>query len=195
MDVTERVIVWNKARYDQEYDPVLAMNLLLEETQELFTAQTDIDKLDAVGDITFVAIGVFWKLGLSHEEIKAIFHNMDLSTISAEQAYCYSLEVMDYLADRVDDIEGSYEGCTLALHCTFTCALMALRGLNMQHRFYDIVHIICDSNQTKEVKGKTPSNVKANIDKGTGYVPPTAALKDLYNIERSKQKESNHALN
>ena len=68
MSITDRVILWNSQRYDQVYDYGLASRLLLEETQELFDAHSVVDKLDAIGDIVFVAIGVLWKLGLSDEQ-------------------------------------------------------------------------------------------------------------------------------
>ncbi len=74
----------------------------------------------------------------------------------------------------------------LATLSTFITALSAIRGAGMQRHFYDVCLAICDSNDTKEVKGKTLAHIKANINKGLGFVPPTLALqkiRDLYTKE------------
>jgi hypothetical protein len=180
MTITDRVILWNKQRYEQEYNYDLAAQLLLEETSELFEAKSDIDKLDAIGDIFFVAIGVFWKLGLPNEVIQRIFHDLDLTKATIEETndLCNNIEYA--IMEEVSDVIGAYPGIKLACYSAFICALGTLRGMNMQHTIYDIVHAICDSNHTKEIKGKTPSHIKANINKGKGYKPPTEALMNIY---------------
>ena len=184
--ITKRVIDWNAARYDQEYDYELATNLLLEETQELFDAKTAVDKLDAIGDITFVAIGVLWKLGFSERQIYDIFYVHDLTKISPAEAQHWLMNVQSIAMDLINHEQpGSWPGLVHALYSVFNTALSALRGMKCQNIFYDVVHTICDSNDTKEIKGKTPANVKANIDKGTSYKPPTDALFTLYSISIS----------
>lgn len=181
MSITDRVILWNSQRYDQVYDYGLASRLLLEETQELFDAHSVVDKLDAIGDIVFVAIGVLWKLGLPNEVIHAIFHDHDLAEASLEECNHIGQNVIFHGMDMIDDsIEGVYPGLGLTAHSVFVTALAALRGLKMQRYFYDVVHCICDSNATKEIKGKVDATVKANVDKGKGFIPPTDALHKLY---------------
>lgn len=193
LTITERCILWNSQRYDQVYDYELAAKLLLEETQELYDAQCAISKMDAVGDIVFVAIGVLWKLGLSAEFIYDIFHGADLDKLDMKDAYGYltyvELKILDEL-ELNENQPGQYAGVSLACFSVFITAIGALRGIGLQHRFYDIVHAICDSNATKEIKGKTASNVKANISKGAGFIPPTETLTKIYMDSFPKKTES-----
>jgi len=177
---TDRVINWNKLRYEQEFDYELAVKLLTEEIDELFEAKLDITKMDAVGDIVFVAVGVFWKFGLHSDFITSIFYSASLGKLDKHQAVAYLNDINIELIDNVSpNAEGAWPALQLALHAIFIVGLSALRGIKMQESFYHIMQAICDSNDTKEIKGITPSNVKANIVKGEGYVSPT---KDLANI-------------
>lgn len=68
----------------------------------------------------------------------------------------------------------------LALMSIFVTALGALKGMGMQMAFYDVLYAICDSNDTKEVKGRVSATVKANISKGDNFVPPTKKLAEIY---------------
>lgn len=186
---TLRVIEWNQARYDQVFDYNLACQLLLEETAELFETKSDIGKMDAIGDIVFVAIGVLWKLGLTNDEIYNVLYLADLRGIDLEQSYSISIEVQAYLIDEFDhDIEASWPGLLLALNSIFITAIGALSGMGMQDMFYEILHAICDSNDTKIVEGKTPAHEKANKVKGLGFVPPDEKLFELYTISMKKRK-------
>lgn len=179
--VTHRVIDWNAARYEQEYDYKLAVKLLLEETEELYEAATIVDKLDAIGDICFVAIGVFWKLGFTYEQIFDMLYVHDLRKVSMLEAHDWQIELQGYSFDIINHhLEGAWPGFNLAVYSLYITALGALRGLGMQAYFYDIIYAICDSNDTKEIKGKVAANVKANISKGDNYVGPEAKLMEIY---------------
>ncbi len=46
------------------------------------------------------------------------------------------------------------------------------------------MHIVCDSNDTKEVH-KVPPRIKANIVKGPNYVPPDQQLEALLDERRN----------
>lgn len=187
-DVVQKCIDWNAARYDQVYNYELAVKLLLEEMEELAEAPSVVEMLDAIGDITFVTIGVMWKLGITAEEIKSLFYDKHLTTIGSHEAYNYSMYIVNtFTADtvRCTKIEEMHPGLMLACMATFLVALNALRGLGMQHSFYDIVDAICESNNTKEIKGKTDASIKANVIKGPKYISPTERLKQiefLYNV-------------
>jgi len=69
-----RIINWNKARYPQKFVKNLQMQLLVEEVEEFIYANKEIDELDALIDIVYVAIGAMWKLGLSAGEITKAIH-------------------------------------------------------------------------------------------------------------------------
>ncbi len=184
--ITTRVIQWNKARYEQEFDFQLARSLLLEEIDELFQAKTTVARLDAVGDIIFVAIGVLWKLGFDERHIYDIFYAQNLSQLDAEGCHMW-LATCNAMAIQIHpfDKDGSWPAFELALYSVLITAIGALRGVSMQIALYDVVHVICDSNDTKEVV-KTDSSIKANINKGEGYVPPTEALLKLVNYVNLK---------
>ena len=73
--IIQRVVDWNSARYPQVYNHQLQVSLLTEEVQELAEAQeSPVDTLDALCDITYVAIGAMWKLGLSPDQIAEALH-------------------------------------------------------------------------------------------------------------------------
>ena len=69
-----RITSWNRQRYAQEYNQDLTVDLLYEEIGELNEATTDVDRLDALVDVTYIAIGAMWKLGLSEPQIVAAIH-------------------------------------------------------------------------------------------------------------------------
>lgn len=179
--ITKKVIDWNAKRYDQVFDYELATNLLLEEIEELYQAPSVVDKLDAIGDIIFVAIGVMWKLGFTEEQIYNSFYSVDLRELSNVDLYHYSRTLEIHAFDIINhEVEGAWPGFNLAMHSVFLIAIPALKGLDLNNILYDVVHAICDSNNTKEVRGKTAANVKANIVKGLSYKPPTEKLLELY---------------
>jgi len=178
MSLPERVIAWNEKRYDQVFDYFLAEKLLLEETEELYAATSLVEQLDAVGDIIFVAIGVLWKLGFTKEQLTFIFDAIpldaslaDLNGVAAE----VHLIALDEVPG-IGNVQGASAGLQLALFCCFNTAMGFMKAKNLMHEVFNVAHAICDSNDTKVVKGKTDPSVKANIDKGAGFVPPTKAL-------------------
>lgn len=71
----ERVIQWNKARFDRKFNTDITYKLLNEEVLEFFIAAHDKDRvemIDALGDILFVAIGALWKFGFCADEIDQV---------------------------------------------------------------------------------------------------------------------------
>lgn len=185
--IVKKCVDWNAARYDQVYNYDLAAKLLMEEVDELFVAINPIDKLDAIGDIIFVGIGVLWKLGLEVDEIELIFRtedkllpHFDLLTLSK-----YGVEAESAIFELLDERRksmhiGVYPGVALTVSSCFIIACGTLHAMGMSSSFYDIVNAICNSNNTKEIKGKTDPSIKANITKGDNYVPPSAALFEIY---------------
>jgi len=180
ISVIERVIKWNAKRYDRIYNHDLTESLLLEEANEIKEAKNIVDILDGCGDVTFVAIGALWKLGLSQKEIEALFIDKNLAGKAIWELNGIFLAASEdilgntklrlttnkaVLQDRIGLILGYVLG-----------VLTQLDKLDLQHEFLPILKAICDSNDTKEVKGKTDPSIKANIVKGNQYVPPTDDL-------------------
>ncbi len=64
---------WNRDRYDQEFNGSLAHDLLSEEVDELYNAclldNNDVEIVDALVDIIYVAIGALWKFGFNPDQI------------------------------------------------------------------------------------------------------------------------------
>lgn len=187
--ITKRAIDWNKARYKQEFDYDLAVKLLLEETEELYKANSIIEKLDAIGDITFVAIGVLWKLGFSDQQIYDIFYSANMTKMTLEDAHHWMMNVQILSMDIIDhEVKAAWPGVVLTLYSVFNTCIGAIHGLGLQNIYYDVVHAICDSNDTKIITPNTPAHIKANINKGSNFIPPEAKLLELYKASLDAQK-------
>lgn len=188
-NIVQKCIAWNKARYDQVFNYELAAKLLIEETKELYAAKDIIDKLDAIGDIVFVSIGVFWKMGLSNSIIEQLYdvNKKGLANFNTDYSVAYCNDVSLYCIDNINpNVPAALPAITLACYSSFVTALCAIDGLGLIHRFYDVVDAICESNNTKEIKGKTPAHIKANVEKGTSYVSPKYALMAIVAEEQAK---------
>lgn len=68
--VFDRVALWNGMRYEQVNSPDLTARLLYEECHEYDASTNNVDRLDALCDIIYVAIGGMWKMGLSPVQIE-----------------------------------------------------------------------------------------------------------------------------
>lgn len=166
--IHNRIISWNAARYPQVFNKELQYNLAFGpdgEVQEFFDATNAVDRLDALGDIYFVAIGGMWKAGLDDQSI--------LNTIQAELGT--GSHIATFEECEAEFYHNPVTGfAKLIVRVMFEANGMGLDGV----KFLRAVNAICDSNDTKPVV-KTDPSVKANIDKGTTYVPPTEALQNI----------------
>lgn len=166
--IHNRIISWNAARYPQVFNKELQYNLAFGpdgEVQEYFDATNAVDRLDALGDSYFVAIGGMWKAGLDDQSILKVIQ-AELSTGS----HIATFEECEAEFDR-EPVTGFAK---LIVRVMFEANAMGLDGV----KFLRAVNAICDSNDTKPIV-KTDPSVKANIDKGTTYVAPTEALQNI----------------
>lgn len=175
----KRVTDWNKVRYDQNFDFKLAQSLLLEEIEELHTAERWPDILEGVGHITFVTVGILWKLRVDTDDIVRVFENTNkaksLNQVDNIVDYYIGSLVTKYKFGRQEILFLKF-----ALNTVFITCVIYLGRIGMQHTLIDILGIVCDSNETKSLpKSKVKANAKANTDKGDLYVPPTEALIQL----------------
>ncbi len=71
-DIIARIVQWNSARYAQEISNELTAELLFEESAEFNDARSgrEVDQLDALCDVVYVAVGAMWKMGLTTSEIE-----------------------------------------------------------------------------------------------------------------------------
>lgn len=173
--IIERPIKWNEARYDREFNHELTCDLLFEEIQEYNEATTEVDKLDALIDIYFVSIGALWKLGVDP--------NKTLKEISIQLP---TLDLEVFLTAFMESIEHQKHIANLCMLVEASCNLMLEMGLS-EKQCIDAILIVCDSNDSKTIN-KTPSYVKANIDKGDSFIPPEPRLQEI--LDRRVKDES-----
>lgn len=169
-ELVSEVIRWNQLRYKREYNHELTYNLLTEEANEYLAADLINDKLDAIGDITFVGIGALWKFGLDNADILQVLRITTLCSPSKRETQLnkliehneeYSLDIL-HVKTIFDKLCFAYD---------------ALVSLDMQRYYWNILSAIVFSNDSKEVPvDPLPSNVKANKDKGPNYESPKSLL-------------------
>ena len=174
--IFERVTNWNSKRYDRKYDHNLSVNLLTEELQEYFDATTLVDQLDALCDMTYVAIGILWKIDAdnntldfnaeeSHNQVARL-----LTTNTLDPIYLVASVLARYEHD--DDYPTALAAQMIVTLCM---TQMSAMGLNQEESFMALV-VVCDSNDSKSIK-KTASHIKANDgDKGPYFVAPEPKL-------------------
>ena len=165
-EIIKRPIDWNTLRYKQEYHHELASDLLFEEFQEWDEAETDVDKLDALVDLYFVAIGVLWKLGLEVEDYLA---DQETSLVTSGQK-----AIEQYLSRFMESTDSRIQSANVAQLVFTSLATMETMGLN-EAQIRQAILVVCDSNDSKPAK-KTKSYVKANIDKGDAFISPEPRL-------------------
>lgn len=170
-NIIESICSWNAARYEQIPSSELTFDLLSEELLETGQAITNedlVETVDGLADMFYVAIGAIWKVGLSPSQIVKLLDSIDDELVRQEKEL--PLIAKSLLAFEMEpDID--------------LLAFIALRALEWLESIVfgpenalAIIRAVCDSNDTKEVK-KTAHDVKANVDKGTDYIPPTDAIK------------------
>jgi len=167
-NVIESICKWNEARYDREFHQQLTLDLLEEEYEEVKKATIDKDRVelcDGFGDVFFVAVGAMWKAGYGIKDIEDIFDTI------GEASHLPPLPV----ALLWLQLDFSNFTLTLAAFAAFTDLEAELES---DQAALDVIRAICVSNHSKKVE-KTASDVKANLDKGECYVPPTAKIEQI----------------
>ena len=164
-NIVKRVIDWNSARYDQQYDHELATKLIEEEFNEWLDANTPVQELDALCDIVYVAIGALWKINATwgEEQLQESFEKREHIFYVAMHLSMMKHATME-ASVYVDIIACAY-------------SQMYTMGLTGEQAIASML-AVCDSNDSKAVQ-KTLFNVKTNIDKGPDYFPPTKALESI----------------
>ena len=162
----KRVIDWNAARYEQEYNHELTVNLLDEEVGEGVHLDNEaVDELDSFVDVYFVATGALWKRGNSEAAIVDLLKQ----AINAPEV-SYSMAKFWLTNGHPDKGLALY----MAASMLYAHTQLGLSGA----QFARALEAVCDSNDTKPIV-KTASHIKANKDKGTSFIPPTAALQAI----------------
>lgn len=168
---------WNSKRYEREYNHELSVNLILEEYLEFLEAKdNEVEKLDAIADIQFVALGCLWKLGKEQLD----FTEANALTNTLLQTGMPPICNISSLIASFNNYDTGIELDTFYMIIFNLCSVQAQHELGLDNeQIMDALLAVCKSNNTKSIK-KTASDVKANDgDKGTYYVPPTKNLKKI----------------
>jgi hypothetical protein len=174
INVCNRVAEWNAARYPREYNHDLAMALLREEYTELKESTEEVDMLDALCDLAYVALGVLWKCNIPNDE----FENDELEAITfVEGLVSPHIQPGFLIGAVIDSCELDNEmPVALAMHAI---VLLARAQMNLPPALQiEALNIVCDANDLKTATMTDPA-VKANIDKGAKFVKPEARLQQL----------------
>ena len=182
LEIVNKVIKWNVSRFDGDFDLKLSYTLVNEELSELMSAQDNVDTLDGIGDLSFVIIGGMYKLGIYDFHIVRILKTI----IDTTEEWGNNNYLHFGINMKIDDmIKDSYLSLESKIHLSYLLNTfhyhIVRRLLNsyILHHFYDIMSIICSSNNTKDIpKIKFAYGVKGGI-KGLKYISPEKDLKLL----------------
>lgn len=173
--IIQSVVTWNAQRYEQVYNAALTYNLLKEETDEGNTKDA-VTLADSYADVIFVAIGALWKTGLTPGQIASFLDDTMLTYTEGSTLHeTYPpLPILCAWFETVVDLAQTRRLLAYFVHAAYG----SLATMGGQTFADNVVLAVCKSNGTKVVK-RTDPTVKANIDKGTDYVPPTADITAL----------------
>lgn len=175
-EIYNRVANWNNQRYDRQYNHALTLSLLTEEFGEWYDSATDVDRVDAMCDVVYVAFGALWKLKLSDNAMSQVMNQcLQDAFIILDNSV---IEPVHFIAAELASMhkESSFEG--LARIIGFGLGQLYHMGFSPAEAV-EALQIVCDSNDSKSVK-KTDSSVKANAgDKGAGFIAPEPRLQNL----------------
>jgi len=183
--VLQRVGAWNAARYNQEHSLPLTVSLLREEQHEFLTAKTPVDKLDALCDLIYVAIGALWKLNVQTQDMNEA--QVQAVQVVQNQLSCNELFPAMYNSTYIDVLEFDHDyPMAMSLQLIITSCLTEMSGMGLdQDQCIKALLIVCDANDSKTIK-KTDANTKANIDKGPYFKAPEPRLTALLEAARGK---------
>ena len=179
MNSFDRAAQWNSRRYEREFDLGLLCNLIHEEYQEYFTAKTEVDKLDALCDMVFVAYGGIWKSKSRNEVVAESFACAHRCCVL--HADCMLYPPVYFVPSVLDAMRSGcldyVQGLTLIIQ--YVCMEASTMGVTYD-LFEKAMLVVCDSNDTKSVaKDKVAKDVKANIDKGSYFIAPEPRLQEV----------------
>lgn len=183
--VLQRVGAWNAARYKQVHSLPLTVSLLREEQREFLEAKTPVDRLDALCDLIYVAIGSLWKLNVQMEDMNEA--QAQAVRVVQNQLECNELYPAMYNSTYIDVLEfGNDYPMAMSLQLIITSSLTEMSGMGLDsEQCIDALLIVCDSNDTKSIS-PTKASVKANIDKGPYFKAPEPRLTKLLEAARGK---------
>lgn len=177
-DIYKHVVLFNAQRYERVYNHDLAIALLREEYNEYLDAETEVDQLDALCDIIYVAMGVIWKLNISDDD-----NNQSITATREDLTKLLDANSMmpQYLLSAAleSTAHDSDFPVLYGMHLIIGCCLCAMQTLNLTFdTAIEALLVVCASNASKTVQ-KTRTDEKANLDKGPYFVRPEPELQSI----------------
>ncbi len=175
-EVFHSVCEWNEKRYDRVNNAELLVSLLNEELDEYFEADSGVEKLDALCDIMYVAMGGLWKL-----EVPSELHgpySEQAKSMMIDLVECCPFEPVTFIRSIIESIVTCSEvPIPYTLHMIIRLCEFQMYQFGLNYELVcEAMTAVCKSNDSKSIK-KTASDSKANDgDKGAFYVSPTAGL-------------------
>lgn len=201
--VFESVCAWNAARYEQEFNLELANKLLTEEYRDEWlpafrklhagvrSLENEVECLDALADIAYVAMGVAWKAGCDWDAISLAQYRVLDAQADAMCAWP-QLSPGFFIGGLIDSFnfdmeQGVYDTMAMIVNA---CTAEAMHTLGLtEEQFTEAMRVVCNSNNSKSVK-RVASDVKANAgDKGPFYVSPKLGLTKI--LEQVHEQDRN----
>lgn len=178
--VFHRPIEWNGRRYPRVFDKELVFELLEEEFSEYIRSRTLLDEVDALGDIFFICAGNMWKLPLE-DEVYTFMHKHYLLALSYTELIPEEINTLGAAKGQLfHALDRNEEPADVAmvLGSIIELVLAQFKRLGFtKEQVIQVLHIICDSNDTKRIDYLKTSE-KGNL-KGALYFAPTKRLKLL----------------
>ena len=120
MKISDRILTWNKARNNLEFDPKLEAKLLSEEANEFFMAETTAHKLQELADFFFVLQGTHAKYAaVKHEGVEMLLSSYDkwtklMAWVEEISSYMYQSLIPRFNGiNNLDDALKFAEKCVL----------------------------------------------------------------------------------
>ena len=172
---------WNNARYPRAYNALLSYELIIEELQEFYEAQSFVDHIDACCDLVFVALGMTWKLDLSEQEMNDSIAGA--LKLVAEFSQTNEAEPMVQLLNTMEKLHGPIEDSLLALdiaQLVIVVSVQQMYSMGFDHKeAYKALIAVCESNNTKAIVKIEPGAKYSPEGKGACYAPPTERLQKI----------------
>lgn len=186
INVLQRVVAWNQKRYEQEFHKELFINMSRSEYKEWLDAKNEVDKLDALCDCIYIALGASWKANIAIENMNVA---LDRATqILSDLIDCTELWPAYFLGTYLDVFETKDDyplAQTIALIVVTCMTEMRAMGLS-QAQCEEALLIVCDSNDTKTIKQLASDEKGFKEGKGEFFIAPEPKLQLLLDRRHDK---------
>lgn len=184
--IFDRVALWNNRRYKQEFDLALTMQLLREEHKEWLKAKSPVNKLDALCDVIFIAMGAIWKANIN----LGVLHGNEnqVHMVLESQIKCNELWPAYYIGTYMDVMEYDKDySLAMSLQLIIGSAMAEMTGFGLSHKeCMEALTIVCDSNDSKSLQSIKKGEKYSKEGKGPYFKSPESKLQQLLEKARGR---------